>query len=306
LCLLCSHLSSATTLRFAWDPSSDPNVAGYTVAYGTTSGQYTKSLNAGNSSNATVASLTPGTTYYFVVTAYNSMGLQSLPSNEVALSLPPNVPPSVALTSPQGGTFDGLSPIGMTATATDADGTVVKVEFYEDATKVGEAANAPYSASWSNATTGSHVLTALAYDDSGAAVRSVGVPITVSSATSSPTPSPTPTPTTDTKVKIQSMTPIIKAGQNAKFKITSSDGAMAQSMSVNYALSGTAKGGLNYSMSGVTGQITIPVGSRNAMLTLTTLSVPGDPGNKTATVTIMPGPGYTPGRATATVKILGH
>src|SRR5436309_6804061 len=97
------QLSTATSLKLAWHPSSDPNVVGYSLSYGTASGAYNKSLNAGNSTSSTVTSLIPGATYYFVVTAYNSIGLQSLPSNEVSLSLPANVPPSVSLTSPQAG-----------------------------------------------------------------------------------------------------------------------------------------------------------------------------------------------------------
>src|SRR6185295_8296474 len=111
-------------------------------------------------------------------------------------------------------------------------------------------ANSPYSSTWTNPSSGDYTLTALAYDDSGAAVRSIGVPITVSSIStgatptlsSSPTPTPTPTPTPVPlgKVKVMAMTPLIKAGQTAKFKITATDGIQAVPMVVNYALSGTA------------------------------------------------------------------
>jgi len=306
LFLLCSHSSFAVNLKLAWDPSTDSTVAGYNLAYGTTSGKYTKSVDAGSSTSATVPLLVPGTTYYFVVTAYNSAGLQGAPSNEVALTLPENVPPSVSLTSPQAGTFDDASPIGLTATATDSDGTVVKVEFYEDTTKIGEAADAPYSATWANPSAGSHTLTALAYDDSGAAVRSAGIPVTVNSQTATPSPSPSPSasPTSAIKVKVMATTSLIKAGQSAKFKIATTD-PQTQSMNVNYALSGTAVSGINYSLAGATGQVTIPTGDRSAILSLGTLSTSG--GNKTITVTIMPGAAYTPARSSsATIKILSR
>lgn len=319
LFLLCSHFLSATTIRLAWDPSPDPNVVGYNLSYGTNPGKYSRSINAGNATSVTVPSLTPGTTYFFVVTAYNNAGLQSAPSNEVTISLPENVPPSVSLTSPQAGTFDSSSPIGLTADASDSDGMIVKVEFYQDTTKIGEAVNTPYSSTWSNPTAGDHMLTALAYDDNGAAVRSAGIAITVSAPsptptpspgssptpTATPTPTPTPSPTPETKIKVVSMTPLIKAGQNAKFKITAAD-VQDQSITVNYSLGGTALGGVNYSMLGLSGHVTILAGTKAATLTLSTIAVPGATGSKTAIVTLMPGPGYTPARSTATVKILSR
>jgi hypothetical protein len=73
---------------------------------------------------------------------------------------------------------------------------------------------------------------------------------------------------------------------------------------VNYSMGGTATAGVNYSTANVTGQITIPAGSRGVMLPVSTLPIPG--GNKTAVVTVVPGDGYTPGRMSAVVKILGR
>jgi hypothetical protein len=296
----------AANLNFAWDPSNDPNVAGYKLSYGTASGTYSKSLNAGNSNSASVTSLTPGATYYFVVTAYNSIGLQSLPSNEVSITMPANVPPTVSLTSPQANsTINGQSPIGLTATASDSDGSVVKVEFYQGTNKIGEATSAPYAATWNNAPSGNFTLSALAYDDSGAAVRSAGVPITVSGI--GPTASPTPTPAAAaTKIRVIAMTPIIRAGAIATFKITASEVNTVQPTVVNYALGGTATAGVDYSMSAVPTQITIPTGGRSAIFSLTTMSSANGSNRKTAILTVMPGTGYTPGRASAVVKIVGH
>ena len=304
LSLFLSSPIFAATLKLAWNSSTDPSIVGYKLAYGTSSGAYTKSLNAGNSTSVTVSSLIPGATYYFVVTAYNGIGLQSLPSNEVALTLPPNVPPSVSLTSPQPNSSVGpSSPIGLSATAADSDGVIVKVEFYEDTTKIGEAATSPYNAVWNNPSSGSYTLTALAYDDSGAAVRSAGVPITITG--SSPGASPTPTPAA-IKVRPMAMTPIIKAGQTAKFKLIMSQPDPANPMVVNYSLGGTATGGVDYLTTGLTGQITIPARARGALVSLSTKAVPGATGHKTAVLTVMPGTGYNAGRGNAVIRILGH
>ena len=299
--VLTSSLSFATNLRLAWDPSTNANIVGYKLAYGTVSGTYTKSVVAGSATSATVTSLTPGTTYYFVVTGYNSAGLQSLPSNEVALTLPDNVPPSVSLTSPQAGTsVNGSSPVSLTATATDSDGSIVKVEFYEDSNKIGESSSAPYSATWNSPPSGNVVLTALAYDDFGAAVRSAGVSVSVTGTAPAASPSPTPA----VKVRVMAMTPLIKAGQVAKFKVVASDGVLSQPMAVNYSLKGSATGGVDYSMTNVSGQITIPAGNRAALLSLTTIKAKGATGSKTAIMSVMPGTGYNPGRGEAVIKIV--
>jgi hypothetical protein len=293
----------ASILRFGWDPSSDPNITGYNVSYGTTSGLYTQNLDTGSSTSATVTSLTPSTTYYFIVTAYNSIGLPSLPSNEIAITTPPNIPPTVTLTSPSAGqTFSQSPTINLSATASDSDGSVTRVEFYQDANLIGQATSSPYSAVWGNAPSGNFVITALAYDDSGAAVRSTGASISVGTGG---VVGPTPTPTPANKVRIASMTPLIKAGDTAKFRITASEVNMSQPIQVNYSLGGTATGGLDYSMAGMTGQVTIPAGERGVMLPMATLSNPSR-GRKTAIVTLMPGTGYIPGRATAAVRILSH
>ena len=288
-------LTQAANLRVAWDASADSNVVGYNVAYGTTSGLYNQSVNAGNSTSATVPSLTPNTTYYFVVKAYNSIGLESLPSNEVAVTTAANIPPSVSLTNPQtGASFNGSTPISMTATASDADGSVVKVEFYQDTNKIGQATTAPYSATWNSAPTGNFVLTALAYDDSGAAVRSAGARITVGA------PTPGSSPTAATKIKPMALTPLVRAGSMARFKLIAS-GASTQPMVVNYSVTGTATAGVDYAAA--TGQITMPAGARSVSMPLQTTTTSG---RKTLVLTVTPGNGYSPGRLNAVVRILGH
>lgn len=78
------HARPAQSLALAWNPSSDPSVTGYSVLYGTTSGDFTNSINVGNSTSVTISNLTAGTTYYLVVTAYNSVGAESAPSNEIS------------------------------------------------------------------------------------------------------------------------------------------------------------------------------------------------------------------------------
>jgi hypothetical protein len=79
-----------------------------------------------------------------------------------------NLAPSVSLTSPAAAAkFTLPASITMTASASDSDGTVAKVEFYADSTLVGSDTTSPYSVIWSGAPEGTHSLTAVAYDNKG-------------------------------------------------------------------------------------------------------------------------------------------
>jgi GH18 family chitinase len=82
---------------------------------------------------------------------------------------PGNVAPVATLTAPvHNATFAANASITLTATATDSDGTVVKVEFYNGSTLLGSDATAPYAFAWSNVPAGTYTLTARATDDKGA------------------------------------------------------------------------------------------------------------------------------------------
>ena len=81
--LLCGRSAAAASLTLAWDPEVGKNVAGYMVAYGTQSGVYTTTIQAGNQTSQQVNGLADGTTYYFVVHTYSSLGTMSPASAEV-------------------------------------------------------------------------------------------------------------------------------------------------------------------------------------------------------------------------------
>ena len=78
---------TSTTATLTWNPVTSTGLAGYKVYMGTASGVYGTSINAGNVTSYMVSNLALGTTYYFVVTGYNSGGSESLPSNEVSKSI---------------------------------------------------------------------------------------------------------------------------------------------------------------------------------------------------------------------------
>ena len=93
---------------------------------------------------------------------------------------PVNQAPTVALTAPaNGATFPAPGTVTINANASDTDGTVAKVEFYNGTTLLGADTTAPYSYTWSGVPTGTYTLKAIATDNGGAATTSATRTITV-------------------------------------------------------------------------------------------------------------------------------
>jgi regulation of enolase protein 1 (concanavalin A-like superfamily) len=96
---------------------------------------------------------------------------------------PGNAPPSCQLTAPaNGASFSAPATITLSATASDSNGSVVRVEFYAGGTKLGEDASAPYGFTWSNVPGGVHTLSARAVDNQGAIGGSGTATVTVTTA----------------------------------------------------------------------------------------------------------------------------
>lgn len=96
---LALEVRAEKSVTLAWDASPTPTVVGYTIQYGTNSGQYSEFLLLGNETTAVVPDLLEGVTYYFVVTAHTEEGLESDPSNELSYTVPDGninyLPPSL-------------------------------------------------------------------------------------------------------------------------------------------------------------------------------------------------------------------
>jgi len=75
-------------VTLAWDPNTEPDLAGYNFYWAYTSRDYAFSTDVGNFTEYTVTDLIPGITYYFAVTAYDTEGLESDYSDEVVYTIP--------------------------------------------------------------------------------------------------------------------------------------------------------------------------------------------------------------------------
>ncbi|MBM3835837.1 MAG: DUF11 domain-containing protein [Verrucomicrobia bacterium] len=92
-----------------------------------------------------------------------------------------NRPPNVELITPLNrSVFPTGADINLLATATDADGSVERVEFYAGSRWLGRALSRPYSLTWSNVNVGDYVFAAVATDNLGLTNRSEIVQVAVS------------------------------------------------------------------------------------------------------------------------------
>jgi len=106
--LLFAAAAVAGNVSLSWGPpltnedgTTLTDLAGYKIYYGTSSGDYTYSIDAGNVETYQVNVLQERLTYYFTVSAYDTSGNESMYSNEVSRYI---------LQSP----VDGLPSIGQT------------------------------------------------------------------------------------------------------------------------------------------------------------------------------------------------
>jgi hypothetical protein len=76
--------------------------------------------------------------------------------------------PIVTITSPEeGSAFTAPASVDIIATASDNDGSISKVEFYNGVELLGEDLTSPYTLTWDNVPSGSYTITAEAIDNSG-------------------------------------------------------------------------------------------------------------------------------------------
>lgn len=111
--------------------------------------------------------------------AYDNRG-DSTSSDTVTLLVVANTRPLVSLTSPANGASVKIGdPVALTAEATDADGEVDRVLFYQDGELLAGDTLAPFSFLWEDALLGVYDLTAVAFDDSGDSTVSQPVRISI-------------------------------------------------------------------------------------------------------------------------------
>lgn len=127
-----------------------------------------------------IIDISPGA-YEFSAIAYDNDGDETI-SNTISITVNEkiNIPPVITLTSPSDGEsfIEGVEII-LQAEASDSDGFVSKVEFYQNATLLGDDNNSPYTYEWNNFQLGTYVITAKVYDDLGLTINSESISINI-------------------------------------------------------------------------------------------------------------------------------
>jgi len=120
-------------------------------------------------------------TYSITAKATDNGGLTST-SSAVTISVTnvTNNAPSISITSPSSGSsFTAPATITINANATDTDGSISNVDFYNGSVFIGSDNASPYSFNWTNVAAGSYSITAKATDNGGATTTSAAIAITV-------------------------------------------------------------------------------------------------------------------------------
>ncbi|HEX6313803.1 MAG TPA: Ig-like domain-containing protein, partial [Gemmatimonadaceae bacterium] len=130
----------------------------------------------------------PPGTHTLKAMAYDDVGAVTTSAGVVVTAKArSNQPPVVSIVAPAHGTTH-IAPtnVNVIARASDADGTIARVEFFAGSTMIGIAESSPYSVTWRNAPVGTYTLSAKAWDNAGGSIISAGVNITIAPASPLP------------------------------------------------------------------------------------------------------------------------
>ncbi len=107
LFVFCSFATGQDALTVAWDANSEPDIEGYIVYLGTSTGQYMISQDVGTETSHQFTGLSATEVYYCAVQAYNTSGLASELSAEIVFTLQDVIEPYVTWASSAG--LDGAA-----------------------------------------------------------------------------------------------------------------------------------------------------------------------------------------------------
>lgn len=124
-------------------------------------------------------SATTAGTYALTAVAHDADGGSSTSSAvNVTVQSATNQPPTVSLAT-NGTSFTTGATITLTATASDPERDMARVEFFNGSTRLSTDTGAPYSYSWPSVPAGTYSLKAVAYDADGASATSSTITVTV-------------------------------------------------------------------------------------------------------------------------------
>ena len=158
--------SAAKALTYSWTQNYGPTVVLFSDA---------------TSAMPTISGLAEGT-YSLKLTVTNTDLVTDSDELLILVTSTLNALPTVSIVTPaDNATFTEGKPVSITANASDFDGTIQQVSFYQGATLIVTDTSAPYAATW-NPAAGNYTLTAKATDNDGAITTSQMVNVTIATA----------------------------------------------------------------------------------------------------------------------------
>ena len=128
---------------------------------GVPSGLWDSGVN--NSPHSFTNTFTSSGAFLYYCSVHFSVGMKGLINVAAA-----NVPPSISITNPpNGATFSAPASFTLAATASDSDGSVTNVQFFEGTTSLVNDASSPYSVSVNNLAAADYIFSAVATDNGG-------------------------------------------------------------------------------------------------------------------------------------------
>ena len=161
----------------------------------------TFALNAGDDGNTrfegnvSPSHLRAGNNVLAVEIHQDSRGSSDISFNLELIGSTDSSPPSVALVSPaDNALFTAPADVQLRASASDPDGNLSKVEFFEGSTKLGEDITVPYTFQWSAVSVGNYAVYAIATDALNLRATSTVANITIAPSTPPSVTSQSPAP----------------------------------------------------------------------------------------------------------------
>ena len=160
---------------------SDQPFASNSVSATQTQAGVTNFYTAGAGGSSTLVNLNRSGRYVRVqLSGNNYLSLAEVQVQGIAIPVAASNPPTASITSPaNNASFIEPASITINANATDSDGAISKVEFFQGATKLGEDASSPYSFVWNSVAVGSYALSVVATDNNGVTTTSATVNVVV-------------------------------------------------------------------------------------------------------------------------------
>ncbi len=126
LSLSSAAFGQSGNITISWDPIPDPDVAGYTVVWGTASKNYTGSQNVGATATQSTVTLPGGKTYYFAARGFDKDGVLGELSDETSAIVSGNdtTPPVIS-----GISVSNLSASAVTVSFTTDENAYNQVEY---------------------------------------------------------------------------------------------------------------------------------------------------------------------------------